>query len=176
MKINELVAKYEKNPRINLESELEVKKYINIGAKKKMADAVLSGSTQIVDGTVKFDTFTRYILFTIAVIEMHTNLEFGVDGENTATDDYDILCESGLLDMIINTFERDYEMCQEVLKMVVRDMIQNKPTIEEIVSEFFNDIENKFEEIISKFDVDSINNVFQDQDGLKKIMEFVNNN
>ena len=41
MKIYELVEMYKKNPRINLEKELEVQKYISIAYKREMANLIL---------------------------------------------------------------------------------------------------------------------------------------
>ena len=81
---------------------------------------------------------------------MHTNLEFiyldDDNGENNVTwdaiADYDLLCESGLLLKIIDTFKTDYAACQEVLNMLAVDKMQDNMTIEKKIYKFVDWIEN----------------------------------
>ena len=145
MKINELVEKYEKNQRIDIAKTLEVQQYTSIALKRKMASLVLDNCTTVVDGEVRIDSVERYILFTIAVIAMHTNLEFSHDDDDDiqgAIGDYDMLCESGLLVKIIDTFRDDYASCQEILNMMTADKMQEHMTIEKKINKFLDDIQN----------------------------------
>ena len=153
MKVQELVTKYKANQRINLAKEIETKQYVGIAFKQKMAQLILDNCTTVVDGEVHIDSVERYILFTIAVISMHTNLEFvDKDDENySATDDYDLLCESGLLVKIIDTFKDDYAACQEILNMMTSDKMQNNITIEKKIGNFLDGIQNVLDYAISGF-------------------------
>lgn len=145
MKVSELVEKYNKNQRIDLVKVLEVIPYTGIEFKRQMANLVLDGCTTIVDGEVHIDSLEKYLLFTISVISMHTNLEFSHEDEDDmmdAIDDYDMLCESGLLVKIIETFKDDYAACQEVLNMMTADKIQNSMTLEKKICTFLDAIQN----------------------------------
>ena len=99
MKISEFVEMYEQNPRIDIAKKLDVISYVSIASKREMSRLILDNCTTIVDGEVHIDSVERYILFTVAVISMHTNLEFSYDedSEHSSIDDYDVLCKSGLL-------------------------------------------------------------------------------
>lgn len=144
MKVNEFIKMYNNNQRINIEKELEVQKYISISAKREMARLILDNCTSIVDGEVRINSVERYVLFTITVIGMHTNLEFSheEDSEYSAIGDYDLLCESGLLVKIIDTFKDDYVACQEILNMMTADKLQESITIEKKIYQFLDAIEH----------------------------------
>ena len=144
MKVQELVEKYNKNPRIDIAKAIEAKQYVGIAFKQRMASLVLDNCTTIVDGEIHIDSVEKYILFTIAVISMHTNLEFATndDKNHSSLADYDLLCESGLLVKIIDTFKDDYASCQEILNMMTADKMQNHATIEKKIGDFLKGIEN----------------------------------
>ena len=155
MKINELVEMYNKNPRIDFTKYLEVQKYIGIAMKQEIAKMVVEGCTTEVDGEIRIDSVARYLLFTMAVISAHTNLEFTKDD---AVGDYDLLCESGVLVKIIETFKDDYAQCQEILNMVTTDKLQDSMTIEKKIFNFVDGIENILrvaaDKLVEKFDVE----------------------
>ena len=142
MKVNEFIEMYEKNNRIDITRTLEVVPYIGVEYKRELAKLVLDNCTTIVDGEVHIDSVERYLLFTISVIGMHTNLEFN-DEENeeySVIDDYDTLCKSGLLTKIIDTFKDDYASCQEILNMMTADKLQDNMTFEKKVHQFLDSI------------------------------------
>ena len=76
MKIYELIEMCKKDKMLNLKKTLEVTEYIGIEYKKKIAELVLDECLIEVDGNLQVHSLDRYILFTIAVIGAHTNLEF----------------------------------------------------------------------------------------------------
>lgn len=162
MKVKELVEKYNKNPRIDIAKAIEAKQYVGIAFKQRMASLVLDSCTTIVDGEIHIDSVEKYILFTIAVISMHTNLEFtNSDDENySPLADYDLLCESGLLIKIIDTFKDDYASCQEILNMMTADKMQNNATIEKKIGNFLGEIENiigkSVGDLIEKLNLDDL--------------------
>lgn len=180
MKIYELVEMYKKNPRINLEKELEVQKYVSIAYKREMANLILDNCTSIIDGEVHIDSIERYILFTITVIGLHTNLEFvnEEDDNYSVIDDYDLLCESGLLTKVIDTFKDDYAACQEILNMMTADRLQDNMTFEKKIYQFMDTIQDILSEatndLIDKLDIDALNGLQLDQDKLMQLYNLIN--
>ena len=162
MRVHELVERYNKNERIDIAKLLEVKKYTSIVFKRKMAELVLDNCTTVVDGEIHIDSVEKYILFTLAVIGMHTNLDFVYeeDDESSATNDYDMLCESGLLVKIIDTFKDDYASCQEVLNMMTADRMQNNMTLEKKLTNFFDEaadmLSGVIEGLVEKLNIDDV--------------------
>lgn len=156
MKINELLEMYKKNQMINLKNVLEVEEYISTPLKRKMCDLVLDSCIEDVNGVLHIDSFDRYILFTIAVISMHTNLEFSIDADGvTSIDEYDELNKIGLIDKIISTFKTDYEACKVMLDMLANDRMKNQETLEKKIIQFLNGIAQ---------DIDSLNNLENKED------------
>lgn len=178
MKVKEFVEMYNNNSRINIEKELEVMKYISIASKREMARLILDNCAYVVDGEIHVDSVERYILFTITAISLHTNLEFAHedDGEYSAIDDYDLLCESGLLVKIIDTFKDDYLACQEILNMMTSDMLQNNMTIEKKIAQFLDTIESILAVSADNI-VDGLESKFEalnfGQDELRKLYDLI---
>ena len=178
MRIQELVEKYNKNQRIDIAKTIETRQYVGFAFKEQMAKLVLNNCTTVVDGEIYIDSVARYILFTIAVIGMHTNLEFSheEDEEYGAIHDYDMLCESGLLTKIIDTFKDDYASCQEILNMMTADRMQSNMTIEKKIGNLLDEIQDALKEGISnltdKLNLDELaGNLLDDQGNL---LEFRN--
>lgn len=158
MKISEFVEMYKKNPRIDMEKYLDVKKYIGIEQKRQMAKLILDNCTYIDDGIVRLDSVERYLLFTMIVISTHTNLELTHEEDSgySAIDDYDMLCESGLLVKVVDTFKDDYASCQEILNMMTADRMQGSMTIEQKIGGFLDEVQNTLSNAIDNL-TDKIN-------------------
>lgn len=150
MKVKEFIEKYEKNNRINIAKEIEAEPYIGIMQKRQIAELVLENCTYIVDDEIHVDSVERYILFTISVIKAHTNLEFDYENE-AAVDDYDLLCKSGLLIKVIDTFSDDYASCQEILNMMTADKMQDSMTIEKKIYKFLDAIQHTLDDAVNQF-------------------------
>lgn len=176
MKINELVDMYEKNPRIDLAKKLEVVPYVGVEYKRELARLVLDNCTSVVDGEIHVDSVEKYLLFTISVIGLHTNLDFsfGDDTEDSVIDDYDALCKSGLLIKIIDTFKDDYASCQEILNMMTVDRLQNNMTIEKKIYKFLDSIADALAggvtELTQKINLDGLNT-----DSLMQLVNLIGN-
>lgn len=179
MKVQEFIEMYEKNPRIDIAKKLEVIPYIGIEYKRELARLVLDNCTSVVDGEIHVDSVERYLLFTISVIGMHTNLEFSYpeDSDGSSIYDYDLLCESGLLVKIIDTFKDDYASCQEILNMMTTDILQDNMTIEKKLYQFVDIIQeistNGINKLVEKLDFDSLNGL--DQEKLTKLYSLLIN-
>ena len=181
MKINELVAMYEKNPRIDIAKVVETRPYVGIEYKRHLAELVLDNCTSVVDGEIHIDSVERYILFTIAVIGIHTNLEFSTDEDSAvgSIDDYDELCRTGLLTKVIDTFKEDYLACQEILNMMTADLLQNHITIEKKIHQFIDSIQEILSgavaSAIDKLDIDGLDGFSMDQEKLMSIYNLFKN-
>ena len=180
MKIKELVERYNKNERIDIAKAIETKQYIGIEMKRKIAQLVLENCTEIVDDEIRIDSVERYILFTISVIGTHTNLEFSdeKDEDYSAIDDYDALCESGLLAKVINTFKDDYVSCQEILNMMTADMMQGNMTIEKKIGKFLDEIQDLLGDtvngLVEKLNInDLVKSLPTDQNKLLKLFDLI---
>ena len=101
---------------------ITAKKYIPAEAKIRLAKEVLDFSAEYDRGFIKFDSFAKHLSFTFGVIEAHTDLHFA-DNWAERMQEYDMLCENELLDAIIDTFRKDYEVSLEVLDMMCDDML-----------------------------------------------------
>lgn len=162
MKVNEFVEMYKNNNRIDIAKVLEVQKYVGIINKREMCKLILDGCTYVVDGEVRVDSVARYILFTTAVLGIHTNLEFTSDDDDMggAIDDYDLLCESGLLIKIIDTFQDDYASCQEILNMMTADKMQESMTLEKkiygAVDMLQDTLSGAINQLVEKLDIDEL--------------------
>lgn len=124
MKIVEFIDVMSKeNSAKRIGAILETKKYLPIAEKRRIVEAVIGACTEDDGGFVKVDSLDKYIMFTIAVISNYTNLEFGPDGDFLS--DYDRLCEAGLLDAVIATFDKEYARTNDILNMMLADKLQN---------------------------------------------------
>ena len=94
---------------------LELKTYIPFQEKRNIVEEIVKRNIVLKDGIKKNDNISQYIDFVIAMLKSHTNLEFG----NEPTRDYDMLSESGLLPIIINEIQNDYNECDILLKMAL---------------------------------------------------------
>ena len=180
MRVRELVEKYENNSRIDIAKEIDAQKYISVMYKQKIAELVLDNCIEIIDGEVHINSVDRYILFTITVIGAHTNLEFIYedDDEGSVINDYDMLCESGLLVKIIDTFKDDYMACQEILNMMTTDRLQYNMTIEKKIYQFLDNIQYIFDDVMNifseKIDDDLLNTLGQiNSNDLLKLRELI---
>ncbi len=103
----------------------------------------------------------------------YTNIELSDDIES----DYDILCESKLLNTIIESFNGEYENVKILLQMKC-DYILSGNNIEAQIGKFFSEVldklgilTNTFSEKISDFNFD---NLPIDKENLDKIIKLAN--
>ena len=92
---------------------LNVKSYLSIKDKKKLVDSIIDETVIYENGLIKFNGIDQYVVYNMKCIEAYTNLELSEDIE----DDYDLLCESSLLNKIIRTFEDEYNSILSLLQM-----------------------------------------------------------
>lgn len=145
MKVNEFIEKYQAGRVLNtkanpnavgdfIKKTLEIKEYVPFRVKQKAVQTVVKTCTDEVDGVKKNDAVSQYVSFVIAMLTLHTNLEC-----DDPINDYDALCEAGLLNLIIETFMADYNECEALMKMCVAAELEDN-NINVLVGKFLNKI------------------------------------
>ena len=156
-----------------LKKKLEVKEYLNIKGKKDLVDTIVNECILYEDGMFKFNDIDKYICFTMKTIEAYTNLELSSDLET----DYDLLCESKLLDSIINIFKKEYDDVNILLQMKC-DYILSSNSLEAQVGRFFDGVLEKVDVLVAslskKIDSLDIGNLPFNGEDLSKLMQFIN--
>lgn len=178
MKIMEFIEAVSKeNSMKRVSAILETKAYLPISEKRRIAEAVIEACTNNNNGFIQVDSLDKYIMFTIAVISNYTNLEFGLDGDYLS--DYDRLCESGLLDVVIETFNKEYARANDILNMMLADRLQANST-EASLALITNSINNTLDKLITtlankveEMDLDLSN---LNEDTLNKLLKLMNVN
>lgn len=152
MKINELVERINEKD-FALEKELEVKKYVPVMDKKSFVMDVIAACTDEIDGFISADRFNMDIYFNMNMIRTYTNIEVAFDFDEMV-EQYDMLCECGLLDKIIGLFESEYIAMCDILDGQLEELfIQN--SLEAQIVKIANKINNTID-MLSAIDIKSL--------------------
>jgi hypothetical protein len=122
---------------------LAVKEYIGVQGKKQLVNSIFNECILYDHGIYKFDEIQKYICFTMKTIEAYTNLELSDDIEN----DYDVLCQTGFLDLIIECFKNEYDNVHIFLQMRTNYFL-NENTVEAQVARVLDEFLEKIDDII----------------------------
>lgn len=169
MKIKEFIEIVHNNKNKMLKGEqlqqfivktLDVKDYVGIKAKKVLVDEIIDKCIIYEDGILKFNEIDKYIAFTMMVIAAYTNIELSFDIE----EDYDQLCQSKLLNAVVETFAGEYENVKLLLAMQC-DYILSANNIEAQLGRVLTSALDK---------LDAFTNLPIDIDSINKVMEFIN--
>lgn len=156
-----------------LKKKIDVKSYISIKDKKDLVESIVNECVLYDEGAFKFDEIEKYVCFTMKTIEAYTNLELSDDIE----DDYDMLCETGLLNAVISTFNGEYENVKVLLQMRC-DYILSNNSIESQVGKFLTSLLDNIDgisgAIAGKIGSFSFDKLPIDKIDLTKVLEFVN--
>jgi hypothetical protein len=134
-----------------LKKELELKQYIPFSDKRELCLSVINACCTKEGGLIKVDSVSRYILFTISVISKYTVLEFSSDEEYDSIDEYDMLCEAGLLNPVLGLIGEEYGACNNMLNMMMDDVIANNNTIEAVLGHALDKVSDSLDYLISTF-------------------------
>ena len=181
MKINELLEIINSNKNKMLKNEqlqqllvrtLEVKDYLGIKQKKEVINDIINNCILYEDGIFKFDDIDKYICFTMKTIAAYTNLELSDDME----EDYDELCRAKLLDIIINSFKKEYDDVNVLLQMKCEYILSGN-NIEAQVGKFLNGLLEKVDDFANilnnKFGNFDISKLPISKEELLKLLEFI---
>lgn len=160
-----------------LKKKLEIKEYISIKTKKEIIDNVVNECILYEDGMFKFNDVDKYICFTMRVIEAYTNIELSDDIEN----DYDLLCQNGLLNSIIDSFIGEYDNVKVLFQMKCDGVLRGN-ALEAQFGRFLNNILEKVDDIsdalkakVSEFNTDNLPVNTEDIKKLIALVESKNN-
>lgn len=92
---------------------LEVKEYLPLQEKKDLISKIIDASIIYENSMYKFDEIDKYVYLVMFSIAAYTNIELSDDVEA----DYDELCKSGLLNMIVDSFKDEYKAVMMLLDM-----------------------------------------------------------
>lgn len=134
-----------------LAKELEIKKYIPFADKRELCAKVIDACCTKEGGLIKVDSVSRYIVFTISVISAYTTLEFSSGEEHDSLDEYDMLCEAGLLNPILALIGEEYAACNNMLNMMMEDVIANNNTVEAVVGHALGKVFDSLDDLIGAF-------------------------
>jgi hypothetical protein len=135
-----------------IKKQLEVKNYLPFADKRELCKMVLDACcTKDESGLVKVDSVSRYILFTISVLSRYTNLEFSsdLDAEYDSLDEYDMLCEANVLNIILAVLGDEYASCNNMLNMMLDDIIANNNTTEAVLGHALGKVSDSLDDLIS---------------------------
>lgn len=156
-----------------IKKAIEVKDYIGIKQKKELINDIINDCVLYEDGTYKFDDIEKYICFTMKTIEAYTNLELSDDIE----EDYDALCGANILELVLNTFKKEYDDVSILLQMQC-EYVLGQNTIEAQIGKFLNELLEKTDDLVNvlsdkvrDFDISKLPISKED---LKKLMKFIN--
>lgn len=100
------------------------KKYIGIMEKEKFVISILKETIKITPNGFLINSFTKYLLFLTKIITLYTDLVVDIDG-------YDLLCNYDLLDKVLATFGKEYEVCLGIMNTYLDDINSQKIDINE---------------------------------------------
>ena len=156
-----------------LKKKLEVKEYLSIKEKKNLINDIINECILYEDGIYKFDDIDKYICFIMKTIEAYTNLELSDDIE----EDYDLLCQNNLLNMVVEMFNGEYDNVNLLLQMKC-EYILSENNIEVQIGKFLNSILEKIDDFANimgdKFANFDIGKLPVGEEELLKLLEFVN--
>lgn len=92
---------------------LEVKEYLPLQEKRDLISQIIDKSIIYENSMYKFDEIDKYVCLVMLSIAAYTNIELSDDVEA----DYDELCKSGLLNMIVDSFRDEYKAVMMLLDM-----------------------------------------------------------
>lgn len=186
MKISELIKDFTDkkicNSKINenavsdyLKQTLEIKTYLPFRRKREIVEMVVEQNIEFVDGIKKVDSINQFISFIVAMLSAHTNLDFNDD----PVADYDLLAESGLLNLIIEEFRTSYDESDVLLKLALAAELEDN-NINVLVGRFLNNISQKLDGIVEVFkdkfgniDIEKALGGAFDQEDLAKLSGFL---
>lgn len=123
-----------------VKKQLGVKEYLSIKDKKQLVEDIVDACILYEDGVFKFDEIEKYVVFVMKTIDAYTDIELSSDVE----DDYDMLCRSNVLELVVDTFKKEYDDVSVLLSMKC-DYVLSNNNIESQLGRFLAGISNKID-------------------------------
>lgn len=171
MQVQDLIKKIN-NKTFNLEKSLEVKKYIPIMNKKMFVMDVIAECTDVLDDFITIDRFKMNIYFDMKVLATYTNLEIADDFYEAVTQ-YDMLCESGVMNQVIALFKDDYDAMCKVLEDEMDELLRQN-TIDAQVVKIANKINSVIDVVGDKLSGVDLNSMLPEGTDINDLINMVN--
>lgn len=143
MKVNEFVQTMKNNKTKSVKAVINTKDYLPYQRKVALVQSIMDKCVTEVNGYVSIDELDQYVVFVCDIIAAYTDLEFGI----LYWEDYDLLCENGLLGSIIDTFDDEYQMVLTMLDMEKHNRLE-KNSIQYQVAGLVRKIESAVDELV----------------------------
>lgn len=182
MKVREFVEKMQEQRAKGLkeeqvlkiiEKELSPKTYIGIKEKKQLVQSIIDATILYSGGVFKFDEIDKYIHFTIKTLDAYTDLEFSDNIE----EDYDLLCEAQLLNLVVALIQSEYSEISMLLSMKT-DFILSENNIEAQVGRFFNELsigtDNLIDAVVDRVSQFSLKDIPFNQETIQTVIKLLN--
>lgn len=156
MKVEEFIEKYGKYDHKTTKMEdiakvLNTKNYLPFSQKaniiNKLCDVLIVKNEE---GFVTYDTFARYLLFTMISLSVYTDLELNIDSLNNIdknkidltelSDEYDTLMENGWIFPLLDKIGSDYNDFNSLLNMKWEERMTQFNSSEAIINRILGDI------------------------------------
>lgn len=181
--VSEFKARNIKNDRITphaiedyVSEKLDIITYIPFTEKYKIAKMVVENNMTEEYNVKRIDRTSEFVGFVVSMLEAHTNLTTGTN----PVEDYDALSESGLLEYVIATFQKDYQDCSTVLQMV-RDDALAENNLSAVVGKFLDEVLDRLDDVgdalkgvIEKVDLDKMMNMGLNENEMAKVKSLLN--
>lgn len=124
-----------------LDDLIQIKPYISFIEKKIACDKIIDGSLYEEDGMLACDYYNRKLFTEVFIVSNYTNIE--LDEENIVGD-YDILCELGITEYILENmnFEESF-FIYEMIGNIIKQKIKITNSVENILAKGLNTLLNK---------------------------------
>lgn len=123
MKVQEFIERMNGSESLK-EAGLQVKSYLPIIQKKKIAMDMTLACVDESDGFVRIDRFKMRVYFAMKMIDAYTNLEVANDF-NGMVEQYDMLHEHNVFSLVIADFASEYCAMESIVEDEVREILSD---------------------------------------------------
>lgn len=175
MKVQEFIEKYKKLGSVKpITTLITVKNYIPYKSKQSFVEDVVNECVLADQGYIWFDEMYKYLVFTIGIIKMYTNIEFDADFD-VAIGEYDAICEANALNDILGAFEGEYKTVLNMLNMYEAQILRGN-TLESHVAKFLSNLNEQLGDVVNVLakQVEEYKGLDLSQENVGKLINFVN--
>lgn len=103
---------------------LNVKKYMSVRKKEDMIKKIIKTFITY-DGKLRYSSFEKDLNTIICLIKEYTDLNIDENG-------YDLLCKEDLLEYVIGSFGKEYEICLGIMNTYMQDIELERIKLEDL--------------------------------------------
>ena len=158
-----------------IKEKLDFNVYVPFMEKRRIINMVVEQNMSEEHGIVEIDSVGQFVSFLVTMMMSHTTLDFS----DNPIDDYDLLCEAGLIEPIVEHFKKDYDECSVLLSMICDQKLKNN-NLTFVVSKFLDGILDKvdgFAEtlkgVVSQVDLQKLAGTYFEDGDLTALKSFI---